>query len=50
MQVLLVLASGCQSQNVTADAGPNTFTFQELLRLLASVVTVRVRLVTRQHR
>ena len=39
MQVLLVLTSGCQSQNVIADAaGPETFTCEDLLRLLASAV------------
>ena len=46
MPVSLGLASGCQSQNVIADAaGPDTFTFEELLRLLASAVNARVRLV-----
>ena len=46
MRVSLVLASVCQSQNIIADAaGPETFTFQELLWLLASAVNARVRLV-----
>ena len=46
LRVSLGLASGCQSQNVIADAaGPDTFTFEELLRLLASAVTARVRMV-----
>ena len=46
MRVSLGLAYGCQSQNIIADAaGPDTFTFEELLRLLASAVNVRVRLV-----
>ena len=38
MQVSLVLASGCQSQNIIAAAGPDTFTCEDLLRLLASAV------------
>ena len=38
-----VLASGCQSQNIIA-AGPDIFTFEELLRLLAKAVNARVRL------
>ena len=46
MRVPLVLASGCQSQNIIADAaGPDTFTCEDLLRLLASSVGARVRLV-----
>ena len=40
------LASGCQSQDIIADdAGPDTLTFEELLRLLAKAVNARVRLV-----
>ncbi len=37
---------GCQSENTVADAaGPETFSFEELLRLLAQAVGTRVRLV-----
>ena len=37
---------GSESENIIADAaGPETFTFEELLRLLASSVGARVRLV-----
>ena len=40
------VAAGSQIGNSVADAaGPETFTFEELLRLLASAVGVRVRLV-----
>ena len=40
------VASGSLSENTVADAaGPETFTFEELLRLLASGVNARVRLV-----
>ena len=40
------LAAGSQSENTVADAaGPDTFTFEELLRLLAKAVNARVRLV-----
>ena len=38
-----MLASGCQSQNIIAATGPETFTFEELLYLLASEVGTRVR-------
>ena len=39
------VASGSLSENTVADAaGPDTFTFEELLRLLASGVNARVRL------
>ena len=35
----MVLASGCQSQNIIADvASQDTFTCENLLRLLASAV------------
>ncbi len=38
--------AGCLSENFVADAaGPETFTFEELLRLVASAVGARVRLV-----
>ena len=37
MPVSLVLASGCQSQNIAA-AGPDNFTCEDLLRLLAPAV------------
>ena len=38
--------AGCQSENVIAEAaGPQTFTFEELLPLLASGVPARVRQV-----
>ena len=40
------MAAGCLSENFVADAaGPDTFTFEELLRLLASAVGAQVRLV-----
>ena len=40
------VAAGSRSESFVADAaGPETFTFEELLRLLASVVGGRVRLV-----
>ena len=40
------VASGSLSENTVADAaGPDTFTFEELLRLLAKAVGSRVRLV-----
>ena len=40
------LAAGSQSENTVADAaGPDIFTFEELLRLLAGAVGARVRLV-----
>ena len=40
------MASGSLSENTVADAaGPDKFTFEELLRLLASGVNARVRLV-----
>ena len=40
------MAAGFRSDNFVADAaGPETFTFEELLRLLASGVNARVRLV-----
>ena len=46
MRASLVLASGCQSQNLIADAaGPDTFTLEELHRLLATTVSSRVSLV-----
>ena len=39
MRVSLVLASGCQSQNIIADAaGPETFTCEDLFRPLAPAV------------
>ena len=39
-------AAGSRSESFVADpAGPETFTFEELLRLLASAVGARVRLV-----
>ena len=39
------VASGSLSENTVADAaGPDTFTFEELLRLLAKAVNARVRL------
>ena len=42
----LAVAVGSQSENNVADAaGPDTFTFEELLRLLAEAVDARVRLV-----
>ena len=42
----LAVAAGSQSENSVADAaGPDTFTFEELLRLLAKAVGIRVRLV-----
>ena len=42
----MVLASDCQSQNIIPDvAGPDRFTCEDLLRLLASSVGARVRLV-----
>ena len=40
-----MLASGCQRQNITDAARPETFTFEELLLVLASAVNARVRLV-----
>ena len=40
------MAAGCLSENFVANAaGPDTFTFEELLRMLASAVGARVRLV-----
>ena len=40
------VAAGSQNENTVADAaGRDTFTFEELLRLLASAVNARVRLV-----
>ena len=40
------MASGSLSENTVADAaGPDTFTFEEFLRLLAKAVNARVRLV-----
>ena len=46
MGVSFVLASGCQSQNIIADvASQDTFTCEDLLRLLATAVGARVRLV-----
>ena len=40
------VSAGSQSENTVADAaGPDTFTFEELLRLLVSAVGARVRLV-----
>ena len=40
------VAAGSQNENTVADAaGPDTFTFEELLRLLAKAVNARVRLV-----
>ena len=40
------VAAGSQSENTVADAaGPDTFTFEELLRLLAKAVNAWVRLV-----
>ena len=40
------VAAGSQSENLVADAaGPETFAFDELLRLLTSAVNARVRLV-----
>ena len=45
----LAVASGSLSENTVADAaGPETFTFEELLRLLAKAVGARVRLVHTQ--
>ena len=42
----LAVAAGSQSENTVADAaGPDTFTFEELLRLLSKAVNARVRLV-----
>ena len=42
----LAVAAGSKSENtVDAAAGPETFTFKELLRLLAKAVGIRVRLV-----
>ena len=42
----LAVAAGSKSENTVADAaGPETFTFKELLRLLAKAVGIRVRLV-----
>ena len=42
----LAVAAGSESENTVADAaGPDTFTFEGLLRLLASAVGARVRLV-----
>ena len=39
MRVSLALASGCQGQNIiAAAAGPDTFTCEDLLRLLAPAV------------
>ena len=38
--------AGCRSENLVVDAaGPETFTFEELVRLLAKAVGARVRLV-----
>ncbi len=38
--------AGSQSENIVADAaGPETFSFEELLRLLASAMGIRARLV-----
>ena len=40
------MAAGCLRENLIVDAaGPDTFTFEELIRLLASAVGARVRLV-----
>ena len=40
------VVAGSQNENTVADAaGPDTFTFEELLRLLAKAVNARVRLV-----
>ena len=40
------VVAGSQNENTVADAaGPDTFTFEELLRLLAKAVNTRVRLV-----
>ena len=42
----LAVAVGCRRENLNVDAaGPDTFTFEELLRLLASSAGARVRLV-----
>ena len=42
----LAVAVGCRRENLNVDdAGPDTFTFEELLRLLALAVGARVRLV-----
>ena len=42
----LAVAAGSQSENTVAvAAGPDTFTFEELLRLLAKAANARVRLV-----
>ena len=44
--VAQAVAAGSQNENTVADAaGPDTFTFEELLRLLAKAVNARVRLV-----
>ena len=41
-----VVAAGSQNENAVAvTAGPDTFAFEELLRLLAKAVNARVRLV-----
>ena len=41
-----VVAAGSQNENTVADtAGPDTFAFEELLRLLAKAVNALVRLV-----
>ena len=39
------MEAGLRSDNFVADAGPETFTFEELLRLLASAMGARVLLV-----
>ena len=39
------MEAGSRSDNFVADAGPETFTFEELLRLLASAMGARVLLV-----
>ena len=39
------VAAGSQNENTVAAAGPDTFTFEELLRLLAKAVNARIRLV-----
>ena len=42
----LAVDAGCRKENLVADAaGPETFTFEELLRLQAGAVGARVRLV-----
>jgi len=46
LAALAVEAGSCADSFVADAAGPETFTFEELLRLLASAVGARVRLIT----